>query len=176
MEYSKKINVVANRHETQWGVLLNDGRIISLYDKGNKFYLRWDNPIDLGTMTYEDRPSNEDELTLNKMVDRKMITGEVHCYDTCNYNEEIYPEDLKDEKAIEDKINEIVLFFLDNRFIVSRDAVEHNVHAWLNDFKSGYRDETGNYHLFSPCGCNPLSVRLSTLDKLCEDWQTTYTC
>ena len=37
------------------------------------------------------------------------------------------------------------------------------------------RDDGNGYHLFSPCGCNPLSVRLSTLHDLCSDWQVTYT-
>ena len=62
--------------------------------------------------------------------------------------------------------------FKDNGFNVSLTALKHNYEAWLNDFKSGYRGK--NYHLFTPCGCNPLSFRVSTLHKKCKNWQTTY--
>lgn len=62
--------------------------------------------------------------------------------------------------------------FKDNGYNVSLKAIKHNYEAWLGDFKSGYR---GNgYHLFTPCGCNPLSFRATTLHKKCKDWQTTY--
>ena len=39
--------------------------------------------------------------------------------------------------------------------------------------KSGYRDEKNGYHLFTPCGCNPLSFRVSSLEPEL-DWQITY--
>ena len=43
----------------------------------------------------------------------------------------------------------------------------------MGDLKSGYRDEKNGYHLFTPCGCNPLSLRATSLEKEL-DWQTTY--
>ena len=64
--------------------------------------------------------------------------------------------------------------FKENGFNVTLTAIKHNYECWLEDFKSGYRDERNNYHLFSPCGCNPLSFRATTLHKQCEDWQQTY--
>lgn len=64
--------------------------------------------------------------------------------------------------------------FKENGYNVSLKAIKNNYKAWLCDFKSGYR---GNgYHLFTPCGCNPLSFRATTLHRKCKDWQTTYVC
>lgn len=31
-------------------------------------------------------------------------------------------------------------------------------------------------HLFTPCGGNPFSLRATTLEECCRDWQKTYTC
>lgn len=66
--------------------------------------------------------------------------------------------------------------FKDNGLNVTKEAIMHNYQAWRFDQKSGYRDEENNYHLFSPCECNPLSFRASTLHPKCEDWQQTYVC
>ena len=59
-------------------------------------------------------------------------------------------------------------------FNVTWEALYHNYAAWLCDMKSGYRDEKNGYHLFTPCGCNPLSFRATKLTNDCNDWQTTY--
>lgn len=59
-------------------------------------------------------------------------------------------------------------------FKVSERAIMHNYNAWAHDYKSGYRDDGGGYHLFTPCGCNPLSFRLTALSDDSKDWQTTY--
>lgn len=64
--------------------------------------------------------------------------------------------------------------FAQEGFNVTWEALFHNYSAWLDDLKSGYRDEKNGYHLFSPCGCNPLSFRVSELRDDCSDWQTTY--
>ena len=55
------------------------------------------------------------------------------------------------------------------------DWVKAGGNAWSLGGKSGYRDDANGYHLFTPCGDNPLCFRLSTLDKRL-DWQTTYIC
>lgn len=177
MKYTHKLRTVADRSETQWGVLLNDGRIISLFDENNQFYLRWDFPIDLETMTYEPRLADESkgEVSLN-LLDGTVYAGEVKCYDECIYYRDIYPEAFTCPEQERLEIDRIESFFRDNGYNVPREAIEHNFDAWLDDTKSGYRDETNGYHLFSPCGCNPLSMRLSTLHNLCDDWQQTYTC
>lgn len=70
----------------------------------------------------------------------------------------------------------VVNFFKRKGYNVTIDAIEHNYNAWLNDYKSGYRDEVNGYHLFTPCGCNPLQFRLTTLHKSADEWQETYVC
>jgi hypothetical protein len=175
----KKIHFVNDRSETQRGIQLKDGRIISLYDEDNHFYLRYDNPIylnvDGGVFDDELYFDEDDEMyghTLNGMIAAGLTEREeVHCYDEVEYFEDVYPDTINLTK---DKIDKIVKFFKEKGYNVQSSAVEHNLSAWFADEKSGYRDEKNGYHLFSPCGCNALSIRLSTLHPLCEDWQTTY--
>lgn len=62
--------------------------------------------------------------------------------------------------------------FADNGFEVSIEALKHNYEAWLQDYKSAYRD--AKCHIWTPCGCNPLYFLASTLHESCKDWQTTY--
>lgn len=66
--------------------------------------------------------------------------------------------------------------FKEHGFNVTIEALRHNFNAWRADLKSGYRDEENGYHLFTPCGCNPLSFRCSSLEEDCKDWQITYQC
>lgn len=73
-------------------------------------------------------------------------------------------------------IKKILKEFKDNGFNVTQRALIHNFSAWLGDMKSGYRDEENGYFLFTPCGCNPLSFRATTLHPKCADWQITYEC
>jgi hypothetical protein len=79
-------------------------------------------------------------------------------------------------KLTEKDIDKLIKEFKKHGFNITKDAIMHNYDAWCVDMKSGYRDEVNNYHLFSPCGCNPLSFRASTLHPKCEDWQHTYVC
>lgn len=66
----------------------------------------------------------------------------------------------------------VVAFAAKKGFNVSEEAVRHNLDAWNSDCKSGYRDSI--YHVFSPCGCNPLRYTLTRLSEGCESWQKTY--
>ena len=171
----KKLRFVSDRSKTQIGIMLADGRIISLYDNNNQFYLRFDYKIDLEKGTYDNKVlvdiSDSDTMCLNKLM--REGAKEVHCYDECIYSEDKYPSQFVITDA---KINKIIKFFKDNGYNVTEAAIRHQLYSWKDDYKSGYRDETNGYHLFSPCGCNPLSIRLSTLHRLCEDWQETYFC
>lgn len=89
-----------------------------------------------------------------------------------------YKESRKDYKGYPKSINikAIQKHFAKDGFNVSKEAIEHNFYAWQCDRKSGYRDEKNGNFLFTPCGCNPLSFRVSSLHKACEDWQQTYSC
>ena len=173
-----KIRFVKDRFHTQRGVELNDGRVISLYNEDNKFYLRFDYPLDLdkGTYTvkeYSPAPDyDENEVNLNNLI-KQGKAKEVSCCDECEYDEDVYPDQFIYSPA---KIRKIQAYFSEHGYNVSEDAIRHNLCAWMGDYKSGYRDDKNGYHLFSPCGCNTLSLRLTTLNELCRDWQDTYTC
>lgn len=73
-----------------------------------------------------------------------------------------------------ERAHDIVDEFFAHDIPVTLDAIMHNYAAWKADFKSGYRGE--GFHLFTPCGCNDLSFRATTLDPSCDDWQQTYMC
>ena len=171
-----KIQFVASRFEAQWGVQLNDGRIISVVDKDGKFLIRFDTPFNLETgeigeePPYEPFGSNilpEGFTDLNTLI-REGKGKEVFCYDQ-------FDVDLGWIRKMSDRrVKSIRETFRKNGFNVSEEAILHNFDAWLGDMKSGYRDEENGYHLFTPCGCNPLSFRATTLNPMCKDWQTTY--
>jgi hypothetical protein len=94
-------------------------------------------------------------------------------YNECEYSKHVFPTNITLNEALFRKIQS---HFQRKGYKVSIEAIAHCLTAWASDCKSGYRDEENGYHLFSPCGCNPLSLRLSTLSPECEDWQQTYIC
>ena len=107
--------------------------------------------------------------------------ADVAIVNTCGFIESAKQESIEEIIELgklkdEGKIKKIIAEFRENGFNITREAILHNYKAWRYDMKSGYRDEENNYHLFSPCGCNPLSFRATTLHKNCADWQHTYTC
>ena len=108
--------------------------------------------------------------TLNDWV--KAGGKEVHLYDECEYDGggDWYPEELLDAD-----VETIQSFFAEHGYNVTKEAIMFCYNAWSLGGKSGYRDDANGYHLFTPCGANPLCFRLSTLDKRL-DWQTTYIC
>ena len=87
------------------------------------------------------------------------------CFNIC-------PDEISSIEELD--VESILAEFAKYDFNVTYEAIEHNFNAWLNDYKSGYRDEDNQYHLFTPCGCNPLSFTVSRLNG--SDWQITYTC
>jgi len=163
------LNFIKDRHETAWGYQLPDGRIIDLLNENGKFYLSYDRSFSLQTgevFPYGVHPKGS--VTLNDL--NKQGGQTVHCYDEVDLN--FGTRFRIDEK----KLNNIIERFAKKGFQVSKDAVLHQYNAWCHGFKSGYRDEENGYHLFTPCGGNPFSLRLTNLHEKCADWQTTYTC
>lgn len=77
-------------------------------------------------------------------------------------------------KGYSDWIDKVRKEFSRHGFEVSDRALFHNYKAWQLDFKSGCRDDGRGYHIFTPCGCNPLSFRLTALSEEMKDWQQTY--
>lgn len=136
------------------------------------YALRYDAKVDLGNMTFS-RIGDDDYKSLNlpTINDLKDIIKEGSCIER-RYNIFLPEKQSLSEQDFKDIKKE----FAENGFNVTIHALKHNYQAWLCDMKSGYRDEKNNYHLFSPCGCNPLSFRTSTLHYQCEDWQQTYEC
>ena len=179
-----KIKFVKSRFETSWGWQLNDGRIIAINDVVNgetTLALHFDKPFSLDTgeilptiCNPKRRGKNglpndapEGFTTLNNLK-AQGNGNEVHCYDE-------YDIVLGEQPQLNDKkIKEIIAEFEEAGHKVTKKAIMHNYCAWLDDLKSGYRDEKNGYHLFSPCGHNPFQLCLTTLHPLCEDWQTTY--
>lgn len=135
----------------------------------------WETKVNMQTMQYIDgfdRDADEwkqsDWPTLNQLK----ASGK----DVRNgFPYRAYDINLPDVRVLTpEKAREIVQEFKDNGFNVTMDAIMHNYAAWTADFKSGYRGD--DFHLFTPCGCNPLSFRATTLEESCADWQTTYMC
>lgn len=86
-----------------------------------------------------------------------------------SYDTDIYLEDYDGDIDIDAVLDD----FAEHGYIIDRKAVLHNLHAWEEDMKSGYRGE--DYFLFTPCGCNRLRFDATRLIDGC-DWQHTYEC
>jgi hypothetical protein len=143
--------------------------MVDVYD------VRYDSKVDIENLKFisiADEGYKDCTLpTLNELYANGILIKEGTCI------EREYRVDFRNMTSLNDSdINLIIAKFKENGFNVTKEAIRHNFEAWRYDEKSGYRDEVNNYHLFSPCGCNPLSFRATTLHKQCEDWQTTYTC
>ncbi len=165
----ERLKFINDRHETEWGYQFPDGRIIDLIDENGKFALKYDRAFNLRTgEIYPCNTHPEESTTLNELTKQGGRT--VHCYDEVDMN--FSTRFRIDEK----KLKRIKRFFLQKGFNVTTEAILHQYCAWWIGMKSGYRDEENGYHLFTPCGVNPFSLRLTTLDERCSDWQTTYTC
>jgi hypothetical protein len=149
--------------------IMPNGEMVDVYD------VRYDSKVDIENLKFisiADEGYKDCTLpTLNELYANGTLTKEGTCI------EREHRVDFRNMSSLNDSdINLIIAKFKENGFNVTKEAIQHNFEAWRYDMKSGYRDEVNNYHLFSPCGCNPLSFRVTTLHKQCEDWQTTYTC
>lgn len=166
-----QVRLLQDKNECEWGVRINEGIIPVI--KNGKFVLNWESKFtidgDLLTLYIYPEPAPENATCLNQLNKENKIIEETHCYD--EYDIDLgYPDELSDDDIIR-----IAQEFKEHGFNVTENAIWHNYTAWLVDAKSGYRDEANGYHLFSPCGCNPLSFRVTSLDKRL-DWQETYVC
>lgn len=148
-------------------------------------------PLNLSVITYASRVDLENEMyaefgeecsfpTINELIaEGKLETKSFLNTHDIYFHEKVFCRTnskcpyMFPKKNLERVINE----FKEHGFNVTEEAIQHNYNAWLYDLKSGYRDEENGYHLFTPCGCNPLSFRATNLDdEFCKDWQTTYEC
>lgn len=123
------------------------------------------NRIDLKNLILYENEETDDYPTLTELVLEKKIICK-KCYAEVALTYKTFPNKIS--------IKRIKAFFKKQGYNVTEEAIMHNFNAYIRDRKSGYRDEKNGYHLFTPCCHNPLSFRLTTLNKNC-DWQTTYT-
>ena len=123
------------------------------------------NRIDLKNLILYENDETTQFPTLSDLVANNMLVCK-RCYTEVDFSYKTFRSTIS--------IKRIQAFFKKNGFNVTEDAIKHNFNAYLMDMKSGFRDEINGYHLFTPCCHNPLSFRLTTLNKNC-DWQTTYT-
>jgi hypothetical protein len=139
------------------------------------YALRYDAKVDLDNMMFisiaeREEYKNSTLPTINDLFYKGFMSE-----GTCIERE--YKIFLPHKQSLsEQDFKDIKKEFAENGFNVTIHALKHNYMAWLCDMKSGYRDFKRNYHLFTPCGCNPLSFRASTLHHQCNDWQQTYEC
>lgn len=137
--------------------------------------LWYGNRLDLNRMllyTLEDAEAHPELPDYNDLL----RTGRLVELHICRQYE-IYPKNVPDRfsgrRLNMGTFKKIIAEFKEHGFNVTVEALRHNYSCWLGDLKSGYRDEKNGYHLFTPCGCNPLSFHASSLDSRL-DWQTTY--
>lgn len=156
---AQKIEIINNTDNFSFWLETSDGRKLNVPYK-------YDNRIDLENLVLYGYKETDFYPEINELV-AKGIVKFAYPYKQVNYN----------FKTHRNKINveTIIKFFKKNGFNVTKEAILHNFNAYLCDMKSGYRDDVNDYHLFTPCGCNPLSFRLTSLNKNC-DWQETYSC
>ena len=151
---------------------LPNGKMVNVYA------CRYDCKVDLENESFILSSDKEEYESSNlpKMEElvNQGIVKVVSCIERKYDMNNIYQDRYRVSNLSEKKIQSIINKFKKNGFNVTREAIIHNFSCWLGDMKSGYRDEENGYHLFSPCGCNPLSFRASTLHPKCADWQTTY--
>lgn len=152
--------------------------------------LRYDAKINLETLEVcEDRYSEEyqkfDGIEINELL-RTGVMADWYPYKQAEIDDilpPIWSLDPEDDPNIpayniesvnpKGLIDKLVQDCKELGFTVTKEAVHHQLENWANDCKSGYRDEANGYHLFTPCGHNPFSLRISELHSLC-DWQETY--
>lgn len=169
--------IITDRKEAAAAGILKAGLYFEKADNRQKMYLPiwYGNKLDLESMTVYTPADNLDSIPfpdLNELVKDGLVLEKkayrVHDIFLAAYSNRFTKRELTDER-----VDKIVREFKDHGFNVTKKAIRHNYEAWLSDFKSGYRDERRGYHLFTPCGCNPLSFRVSSLFEE-SDWQVTY--
>lgn len=149
------------------GFQLHNGKMIDL------FPYRYDGKIDVENNTYltiyDDEYDHTNLPTINELLQQGIIK-EITCI------EREFDINFPSGKIslTENDFDNIISKFKANGFNVTEEALKHNYNAWLADYKSGFRDNDNNYHLFTPCGCNPLSFRATSLHPQCIEWQQTY--
>lgn len=155
--------IITDKEEARKAGLLTNGTHFVRTADGLRMYLPpFDYPVDLDALVQYDPGENDALPTLNDLLKEGLVTVEN------DYREyEVFPEGFDDRFTAPPmtgkRIRAIIDEFREHGFNVTRDAIIHNFKAWSDDLKSGFRDEANGYHLFSPCGCNPLRFSATSL-------------
>lgn len=151
---------------------LPNGKLVNLFP--HKYSAKVDLTNEMYILESDEEEYESSTLpTFNDLVSEGIVKV-VSCIERKFDMNNIYQDRYRVSNLSEKKLKSIINKFKKNGFNVTREAILHNFSCWLGDLKSGYRDEENGYFLFSPCGCNPLSFRATTLHPKCADWQTTY--
>lgn len=152
------------RKPTYQTFLLPNGKMVDVYN------VLYSSKADIERGAYI--PSTDDNYNKSQLptfgdLVRLGLVKVISCVDSFDitFGADVKTLTAEDLRHVRDK-------FRAKGFNVSSKAILHNYHAWRSDFKSGYRGR--GYHLFTPCGCNPLAFRATTLHKSCSSWQDTY--
>lgn len=172
--------IITNREEAVKKNMLKDGRYFLHIQSGTAMYLPiwYGHRLDLKNMLITE---NQQEIeTRTDLPDLNQLIREGYVIDLNIFrSHDIFLPKFKDCRArtkvkFDDEfIAELQKEFKEHGFNVTKEAILHNYNAWLADHKSGYRDQENGYHLFTPCGCNPLSFRVASIEPEL-DWQWTY--
>ena len=172
--------IITHRDTALTKGMLSSGRYFIEKHSGTAMYLPiwYGHRLDLRNMTITENSAEIDART--DLPDLNQLVKQGYLLEATIYREhDIYPKGYPHcdcrRKLQDAEIETIIAEFKEHGFDVTKEAILHNYYAWIGDLKSGFRDAENGYHLFSPCGCNPLSFRASSLeDEL--NWQDTYSC
>lgn len=168
--------IITDYEQAKAAGLLREGYYFVHVPTGRKLYLPFyfGNRLDLDKMEihYCASTTGKEFPDLNALVKEGIIKIEPFFKEHEVYLDK-YPHCDTRRKLNGKKIDAILKEFREHGFNVTLEAIMHNYCAWLEDRKSGYLDKENSYHLFTPCGCNPLRFNATTLFETC-DWQETY--
>lgn len=170
--------IITDRKTAEKKGMLTDGRYFIHAQSGIPLYLPiwYGHRLDLKNMLVTEDPKEIDTRTdlpdLNELV-KKGYVLEATIYRCHDIDPQGFCDRFDAPPFSQKLIRAIIAEFREHGFNVTREAVLHNFRAWSGDLKSGFRDEKNGYHLFTPCGCNPLSFRATSLEPEL-DWQETY--
>ena len=170
--------IITSRKAAAEKGLLTDGRYFIHAQSGTPLFLQvwYGHRLDLKNMlvteSREEIPLRPDLPDLNQLV-REGYVLEATIYRCHDIDPEAFRDNRNCPPFTGKWVREFIREFKEHGFNVTREALVHNFSCWIGDLKSGYRDEKNGYHLFTPCGCNPLSFRATSLEPEL-DWQETY--
>lgn len=166
--------IITDRNAAEKKGMLADGRYFVKAQTGEAMYLPiwYGHRLDLDKMiiteSREEIEKRTDLPDLNELVKKGYVLEATIFREHevfCGFVRSFGPK----------RIAKVLAEFREHGFDVTEEALLYCYEAWKHDFKSGFRDEAHGYHLFTPCGCNPLTFRASSLEKGL-DWQKTYKC